>query len=305
MPSGDVDLNLFKFFQAIYKTGNVSKAARFLGVTQPTVSKSLGKLRKLFEDPLFVYVSKQMQPTEKAIQIAGSISDGVDALQTTLKENQPFDPTKDDRTFKIGMSDYLEDLILTKLLKKLAKMNACIKIEIVHLEMSRRQKALENSITHINIHGSIHNIHRQKYGPGILQKFLFEDRYVFVVGAHHKFEKRKITLEKLSKLPHVRYGISLIVDNLMREQGLQRDVVLQVPHILVLPKIVTESDLVATLPERLAIYYKSILPLEIIEPPFEMPRLRFHAYWHEMNKKSQAHIWLRRLLEQVISELPS
>ena len=303
MSAPDIDLNLFKFFQAIYRTGNISKAAHYLNVTQPTVSKNLAKLRKLFNDPLFVYISKVMQPTEKAIQIAESISDGVDKLQTTLKENQPFDPRAGEHTFRISMSDYLEELILAKLLRKLDEMGAKIKIEIVHLEMMERHKGLEKSTTDLNIHGSIKDVHYQKYGSGILQKFLFEDRYVFVVGAHHKIAHEVVTMEKLAQLHHVRYGISRIIDKLMLEQNLCRKVVLQVPHILVLPKIVTDSDLVATLPERLALHYKSILPIKIIKSPENMPHLKFHMYWHEKNQNSQANLWLRSMFTCVASEL--
>jgi len=299
----DIDFNLFKVFQAIYQTHSISKAALALGVSQPTVSKSLVKLRHIFGDPLFVYISKVMQPTERAHGIAQTVLNGVELLENTLQENRPFDPQSEERVFRIGMSDYSEDLLLPPLLHQLQENQSAVKIEIEHLAMARRHEALEKSVTDVNIHGSIAGVHHQKYSSGILQKFLFEDRYVFVLGAHHQLPEGKISLKKLAELPHARYGVSRIIDKLLSDYGLERNVVLQVPHIVVLPKIVTETDLIVTVPERLARSFAKILPLQILEVPVKLPTLKFHMYWHEKQQKSQAHIWLRQSLSQLCEEI--
>ena len=47
---------------------SLTRAARTLNVTQPALSKTLARLRRYFDDPLFVRVSLRMEPTPKALQ---------------------------------------------------------------------------------------------------------------------------------------------------------------------------------------------------------------------------------------------
>lgn len=299
MARNDIDLNLFKVFQVIYRLRSISKSAKELHVSQPTISKALNKLRQLFDDQLFVFTSKEMQPTEFAQKIFASISNGLDILENTIHENRQFNPIESEHIFRLGMSDYTEIVLLPHLLNYLKKIKAPIKIEIEHLPIQRRHQALEDHVTDINIHGSITNIHNQEYASAIYQKYLFEDRYVFVVDAQNSKLSGQATLEQLAKLPHAKFGVSRIIDRLLSDRGLKRNVVLQVPHILVLPRIIVDSDLIITIPEKLARDYEKQLPLRIFDPPEQLPRLRFHMYWHEKNQKSSAHIWLRNLLIEI------
>ena len=201
------------------------------------------------------------------------------------------------------MTDYSESVLLPKLLKYINDIGAKIRIEVEHLRMGKRHKALEDLSVDLNIHGSIEGVHRQKYGTGILQKFLFEDRYVFVMREETAPEGDQMSLEELSQLPHARFGVSRIIDQLMQQNGLERNVVLQVPHIMVLPKIVAECDLVITIPERLADYFSRKLPLKIVNPPVRLPKLRFYMYWHEKKAKSPSHVWFRNILMEMTTKL--
>lgn len=296
----EFDLNLFKVFKVIYQTRNISKAAQKLKVSQPTVSKSLTKLRNSFDDPLFVYSGKTMQPTELAQQMFQSVLEGVNLLQGALNQNMTFNPKEGPHLFRIGMSDYLETIMLPRLLHHLKDEESDVGIEVEHIHLAKRHEALEEGFVDINIHGSIQGVHHQKYGSGIVQKFLYEDRYVFVMGSQFAPKKNTISLDELAELPQARYGISRVIDQLLIDHGLRRNVVLQVPHILVLPQIIVKNKLLVTLPERLARHFSKQLSLRILEPPCALPSLRFHMYWHERNKKSIGHIWLRNTLLELL-----
>ncbi len=299
MKLNELDLNLFKIFRAIYKLRSISQAAKELGVSQPTVSKTLNKLRCLFDDQLFVYSSKQMQATKFSQKIFGAVSGGIELLESAVQDNLQFNPKEGEHTFRVGMSDYSEVILLPRILRTFKALNPRLKIEIEHLPMPLRSRALEDLTTDLNIHGSIAGIYQQNYGTGIVQKFLFEDQYLFMIGSRFTDLRGKITLEELGKLPHARFGVSRIIDKLLADHGLTRHVVLQVPHILVLPRIVADNELVITIPERLAKDFVKRLPLIILKSPVKLPPLKFHMYWHEKNQKSSSHIWFRNVLEQV------
>lgn len=287
------DLNLFRIFQAIFLTQSTSRAAEKLLLSQPSISKGLKKLREEFNDPLFVYVDKKMQPTELAEKVAPTIFEGLRLLERSLQENAPFNPVESDRTFRLSMSDYTEELLLPKLLTCFRENNYSIKIEVEHLRMAKRHEALEEGLTDLNIHGSIEGIHKQKYGTGIMQSYLFSDRYVFLISDHMEGLHSPVSLEVLGDLPHARYGDSKIIDRLLETHGLSRNVVLQVPHLLVLPEIMIGQNMIATFPEKLARRMAKSFPLRILESPIEIPQLKFHMYWHEKNQNSVAHKWLR------------
>ena len=62
MKLSDKDLNLFVVFEVIYSERNLTKTGEVLGITQPAVSNALSRLRKEFNDELFIRSSKGMIP---------------------------------------------------------------------------------------------------------------------------------------------------------------------------------------------------------------------------------------------------
>src|SRR5690606_21894313 len=92
MHINEIDLNLLRVFDAVFRTRNVSRAAEALDLTQPAVSHALTRLRLLLRDPLFVRSGTGVQPTAKASQLAGPIRAGLAALQTALSDTVSFDP---------------------------------------------------------------------------------------------------------------------------------------------------------------------------------------------------------------------
>jgi DNA-binding transcriptional LysR family regulator len=82
------DLNLFRVLHTIYVSGNLTKAGQALGVTQPAVSNALARLRKIYDDPLFVRSGTQMRPTFKTEQIMPHVTIALDLLSGTLESDE-------------------------------------------------------------------------------------------------------------------------------------------------------------------------------------------------------------------------
>lgn len=106
------DLNLLVAFDALVTEASVTKAARRLKIQQPAMSHALSTLRLLLQDDLFARVGQNMQPTPKALQLAGPVRQMLVQAQNALQYGMTFDPTSDLRTFTIGASPEVESLLL-------------------------------------------------------------------------------------------------------------------------------------------------------------------------------------------------
>lgn len=242
-----------------------------------------------------------MQATEQAQQMFQSVMDGVNILQNTLHEKKKFSPQIGPHVFRVGMSDYSETILLPKLLKHLKEIDANIQIKVEHIHPDKRHEALQDGGVDLNVHGTLPGLQSEIYGCGIVQRLLLEDQHVFVVGKEFVPPQEHFSLKELASLPHARYESSMVIDKMFAEKGLQRNVVFQVPHVLVLPQLVVGSPLVATLPRRLATHFSKQLPLRVVTPPQSLPSLNVHMYWHERHKKSPSHIWLRDTIKQLMA----
>ncbi len=99
------DLNLFVVFDTMYSERNLTQAAKALAITQPAVSNALARLRKLFNDELFVRTARGMLPTPVADGIAQNVSDALGLLNASIMEREEFYPTLAERTFQFSMTN--------------------------------------------------------------------------------------------------------------------------------------------------------------------------------------------------------
>src|SRR6187402_882432 len=111
----DIDLNLLRLFDAVYRTRNVSRAAELLDLTQPAASQGLTRLRALIHDPLFVRGAGGVQPTPKAHKLAEPIRQALSTIEKALGETAGFEPMQSRRSFRIHMSDIGEGRFLPQL----------------------------------------------------------------------------------------------------------------------------------------------------------------------------------------------
>src|SRR4029453_16793281 len=119
MNTADLDLKLLQTFNAVHAEGSVSRAAERLGLSQPTVSHGLKRLRLLYKDPLFVRTQGGMAPTAKADRLADAVRHALHVLDVAIQEGERYDPPASERTFRLHMSDIGETVFLPRLMKVL------------------------------------------------------------------------------------------------------------------------------------------------------------------------------------------
>lgn len=296
-----VDLNLLLVFDALIEEGNLTRAGFRLGLSQPAVSHSLGKLRKLTGDPLFVRVPSGMEPTPFAQRVAPSVRSGLQMLTSALSGDERFDPATCDRTFQILMSDIGEMAYLPRLLTHLSTAAPRLNVRVLQLPREAYAEAFTSGEVDLAI-GFLPGLK-----AGFYQQTLFEDTYTCLLRAGHPRIGNRMTLEEFSNESHVmiepagsRYSkvalqtsTTTLIERHLAERGLSRRIALRVPHFMVVPEIVQGTDLVATVPTAVRKLIRADLDLKMVPLPIEVPRFEVKQFWHELKNTDVANRWLR------------
>ena len=94
-----------------------------------------------------------------------------------------------------------------------------------------------------------------------------------------------------------------MVDEALAKLGMARRISVSVPHFLVAPFIIVESDVIMTVNSRIAHTYARALPIRVLPPPLDLPDFPIGMVWHPRSEKEEAHAWLRARLVDICREL--
>ena len=191
-----VDLNLLVVFDAIYRERKITSAADRLALSQPATSNALTRLRKLFDDPLFVRTVNGMVPTPFAQLLAEPIKDACDSARSALQLSSSFMPRSSTRTFTLCMSDIGEHVFLPPLLKRLTTEAPAVNVKVVQATLRDLHLGLESGEVDLAI-GLFPNL-----PPGFFQQKLYVDRLVCVARKGHPAIGGPISLAEFRSLPH-------------------------------------------------------------------------------------------------------
>src|SRR3954470_865027 len=288
----DVDLNLLRVFDAVLRERGVTPAAAGLGLTQPAVSNALARLRALFGDPLFVRTPTGMDATPFARELAEPGRQALALLESALAHGPGFDPPAATRAFRFYMSDLGQIEFLPPLIERVQKFAPGVRLEAVALEVEDIAGALAAGGLDLAI-GFL-----QSLGPPVRRRALFRDPYLCLMRADHPIKtltKRKF-LESSHALVTYRGGHRVIEETLERA-GLARKIALRVAHFTVVPMVLERTDLILTLPARVARVFERRGKLKALPPPVAIPPAEVAVHWHERFEADPGNRWLR---EQVI-----
>jgi DNA-binding transcriptional LysR family regulator len=291
-----LDLNLLVTLDVLLSEHNVTRAAERLNFSQPAVSVHLAKLREIFDDPLLLPGPRGMRPTARAEELREPLRQALKALESAVSPASPFDPAEARQTWRVAATDYGESAILLPALVGLRIAAPGTRLAVVEMVPSRIARQAEQGEIDLAFHTS------EGSPPGLRRRTLFAERYVLAARAGHPRLKRRPTLAQFCKLDQVIVspdggGFRGITDEALAERGLERRVVLSVPHFLFLRSVLASTDLVAMLPERLV---RDNGNLRVVDAPIEVPGYEMAMLWHERSHRDPAHQWLR---EQIVRSL--
>lgn len=284
-----IDLNLLVTLDVLLSEHNVTRAAERLHLSQPSVSVHLAKLRDIFGDPLLLPGPRGMLPTARAEALRGPLKEALHGLERAVAPTAPFDPALADQTWRVAAADYGESTVLIPAMRGLRAAAPGTRLAVLDIAPDRVARMAER--------GDIDLALRTKdMAPADLhQRALFTERYVLAGRLGHPALKRRPTLSQFGKLEHAIVspdggGFHGITDEALARQGLSRRVVLSVPHFLFLLSVLSATDIVAMVPERLI---RHTIGLRVVEPPVDVPGFEMVMLWHERSHRDPAHAWLR------------
>ena len=292
-----LDLNLLPVLQRLFETGSVTGAAGRLRLSQPAVSRALGRLRETFGDALFVRTPAGLRPTPRAEQLRDELGGVLARIEALVSGPAAFSPAESARTFQIATSDYAAPVLLPGLLRELAARAPGVTVRVLPIH-DRWEAAL------LDGQWDLLWAPRRKASAGIVWTHLLRESFAFVVRRDHPATRRPLTLARFTAIPQLAIAPEGKPGNPLDERlarlGVTRRVVAQVPSFLVVPPLLAGSDLGVTLPRRTIDLLAARWDLAVLELPFEMPGFDVSQAWHERLRRDPAHAWFRQLVASLV-----
>ena len=293
----ELDLNLLLVFDRLAQDGRVSRVAESLGLSQPAVSNALRRLRDALGDELFVRTPAGMAPTPYAQQLAGPVAAALQGLQGALHVQASFDPARSERCFTLAMTDVGEIYFLPVLMDALAREAPGITLRCLPVADTTLREQMAAGRVDLAL-GSLPQLQ-----GGFFQQALFRQRYVALMRAGHPLAgSTALSAARYRQAAHVRVVSAGTahgqVDDALQRLGVARRVQLTVPHYLALGQVLASTDLVATVPERLAERLAGPHGLASRPLGLKLPTSTIAQLWHAHLHRDPGHQWLRALVAQ-------
>ncbi|MDP9994341.1 LysR family transcriptional activator of mexEF-oprN operon [Variovorax boronicumulans] len=298
-----LDLNLLLVFHALLHERSVTRAAQRLFIGQPALSGALKRLRAALGDDLFVRTSHGMTPTPRALELARVIEPLLLSLQQALHAKPAFDPAKAERVFRIGLSDALEVALMPRLMQRLSAEAPGVRLIARAADRTDAPALLDAAEIElaVGVFTECAAWHRQRS--------LFDWHFVCVYNPELvKVHGKRITLEEYLRFPHLLTSFSAdlsgLVDELLREQGLARQVVFSSRNFATSPFIVRQMAAITTVPTFAAATWRDALGLAVSPLPFETPGYAVSLLWAAAHDGDLGLQWLVSLMGEVFSGKP-
>lgn len=296
------DLNLLVFLRALLEEANVSRAAERMGVGQPAMSSALARLRRHYNDELLLRVGRDYELTPQARLLLPQVRQTVALMELALGVEDVFDPETSTRSFTILASDFAAVEVQPRL--DLAVRSAPgIRIEIYPLpEMP----------THTERELAGHDFAILVPGAGFdgESTVLFRDEYVCLVDKNNdRLSDGKLTWEDFTAMPQAvaafGQGHQTPADRLLLQLGFAREARVKTSGYLPLPAVISRTELVALVPNRLAARLGPLTGTIAVPTPFDRVPIIERLWWHPSKNTDSGHRWLRQILSSNLPPFPA
>ncbi len=299
-----IDLQQLACYVALMKHQNVSKAANALGLSQPTVSLSLKKLREAFKDPLLIRSNGRMTPTSRALALEVEIQEILHKVDALNKSEASFDPSTSEAKFSIMCPEFVEYYLAPRIAARLEKDAPNIKVEFKTSNPSEAFDMLDKGVLDFRLGWW------PKPNLMLRTKILFRDELICLSRKNSDIPQ-KLSVSEFINTRHVRLeaprnGVStMVIDQAALKIGEKINIALEAQTIFNLAKIVSVTGFLACIGKKVAQEMQQQFPVEIRPIPLNIPEVRIALYWHERTHRQSSHVWLKNVIEtemQAISQ---
>ncbi|MDX1451063.1 MAG: LysR substrate-binding domain-containing protein [Oleiphilaceae bacterium] len=297
----NVDLNLLIVFATLAEEEHLTKTAEKLHLSQPAVSNALSRLRKLFDDELFVRAPNGMRPTQKARALKEPIQQALAIIQNQLRPEEAFDYTTAHKHFSIAVNGYAEFMLFPVLMGHIRRCAPNISLSVMPESDANTPERLRSGELDVAID------YLTMRGKDFIEEAFLEEELVVVAAKDHPALEKGISMKQYNTLPHVsihpRGHRGSHTEILLGRKQIKRHVVMSVSNLISFPPLVAHSDMICTLPKRLAMHFSPQLPIAIHPLPFKFDKITVYMTYHRDKRKDPAHIWLREQLYALRAQL--
>jgi DNA-binding transcriptional LysR family regulator len=303
MNISNIDLNLLVIFKAIYEQRNISKVALNLGLSQPTISHALKRLRETFNDELFIRSKNLMSPTSKANQIGPFVIQKLDELEQGLFENKKWNPLKSNKTFNLSGTSYDSTLWLPRLSKILKKQAPDIQLNFRGISLESYFERMLNAEVDLSFGVNLPD------HASFNMETLNECGFSLIAKKSSYKHTDSISLSDYLSKKHALYTPTekpgSVVDDSLKKIKKFREIAVKTPYLDSIPLLVCEGDLLSIIPDFYANRMKKFFPIKVFPLPIKLPRFKHQMVWHKGLENSQEHMWLRDIIKREYPTLMS
>lgn len=292
-----LDLNLLLALDALLEEGSVGGAAERMHVTSPAMSRTLGRIRDLTGDEIFVRTGRAMTPTPYALAVRDEVHAVVLRAQAVLAQRDALDLSQLERVFTVQCHDAIASAVGAPLLARMRREAPRITLRLL-AEAPTDTSDLRQGNVDLEI-GAATPSHRD-----VAHQVLGQDRLVVAMHARHPLARRKLTARAYAGAEHVtvsrRGRLRDPVDDALAAQGLARRVAVSAPTSAAALRFASETDLLVAVPEKMCAAALKALRLKTAPLPVSVPALPIVAAWHRRHEPDRAHAWLRHQVQAAV-----
>lgn len=302
MDLSGVDLNLLVAFDALMDERSVTRAASRVGLSQPGMSNTLARLRKLAGDPLLVREGPVLVPTARAEALRQPVHDALTLIRGALDQRPAFDPARDRAACTVSCSDYSLLMLIGPLVRQLAAAAPGVTIRVLPRSPDpvRLLRAAEADLV----------IEPAEIMPeaALASQRLFSDRWLCCVWEGNTAVGAEMTLDTYLRLPHLVYSMGRgqppsIVDQHLERARLPRRIEFTIESFLLAPYLLEGTNLATVVPERAVPHLRRTAAVRVLEPPVDLPRITEMLWWHPRHTSDPAHAWIRDSIAAIAAGL--
>ncbi|WP_095587625.1 LysR family transcriptional regulator [Actibacterium ureilyticum] len=288
-----LDLNLLRVFAMVWQERHLTRAADALSLTPSAVSHAMRRLRDHFGEPLFQRQGHRMQPTAACARMAPELLDQLTRLDALINRWGAFDPQASQSSFRIALPEATETILLPVLMSRLAAEAPAVTVHSVRVARAMMAKSLAARSIDLAVDVPHPVPETLRHAP------LFSDDFCVVSRAGHGFAATP-TFAAYAAADHIavstRHDGAVIEDVSLLALGISRRVRLRCQSYGTAMTVAEGSDLLATIPRRIAARLQPGRALVLTDPPAALSPVKLHLYWHADQHTDPASQWLRGLL---------
>jgi DNA-binding transcriptional LysR family regulator len=298
-----LDLNLILLLDALIEDPNQTRVAKLLKISQPTVSASLSKLRRILNDDLIVKAGNGYRATPRLTSLRPAIKQVLNILNTEIVGSSEFNPVGEVRQFVIATSDVGEMMMLPSLIAQLKNVAPSATIRSAVVRPPELEEALGEGKVDLAV-GYFPDLVQST----IVQQLLFEHPFVCLVRKDHPIIGDSLTIEQFLASDHIvvaHEGRSQeIFEHNLKRLDLKRRSTVQVPHFLSVPFLVASSDLIVTVPRIIGVRFSTFKNIKMLDPPVSTPLIEVKQFWHRRFHANPRSMWFRGVMMDLFRSHP-